>query len=236
MSSRTVFAGAVLLVVFGARLLMIAKCGAAHPFSDEWVAVGERVLKPLTEGTAGPATFLRPQNEHRLLLTHLSSAALLVANGWQWDLRIGMVFNAAAQAGIASLLFCAADSLIARRFARPAFALAAVAFFALPYAWINAVVAFSSQYSLHVLCSLLAIYWLSSAESNRRLAVGSLFGLLSILTVGSGILVPLSVGPQNDQAGPHTQRGREGQDQLAGRGVGAEHGSVLTDGGCVQEP
>lgn len=192
MSSRALFAGAVLLVVFGARLLVIAHCGAAHPFQDEWVAVGERVLKPLAEGAAGPATFLSPQNEHRLLLTHLSSAAMLVANGWEWDLRIGMVLNAAAQALIALLLFCAADSLVARRLARPALAFATAVFFSLPYAWTNMVIAFS-PYSFHVLCSLLAIHQLCAGGSSRSLALGVLFSLLSILTVGSGILIPLAV-------------------------------------------
>ena len=192
MSSKALFAGAVLLVVFGARLLIIAQCGAAHPFQDEWVAEGQRVLQRLAVGAASPATFLSPQNEHRLLLTHLASAALLVVNEWEWDLRIGMVLNAAIHALIALLLFRAADSLIALRFARPALAFAAAVVFSLPYAWTNVVIAFSSQYSFHVLCSLLATRLLSSAESNAGLALGSLFSLLSILTVGSGILIPLA--------------------------------------------
>jgi hypothetical protein len=191
-SSRALFAGAVLLVVFGARLLVIAHCGAAHPFQDEWVAVGERLLKPLTEGVAGPATFLSPQNEHRLLLTHLSSAALVALNGWEWDLRVGMVWNALLYALIALLLFLAADSLVGRRVARPALAAMAMVFFSLPYAWTNTVVAFS-PYGLHVLCSLIAIGALSGGGSARRLAVGALFALLSILTVGSGILIPLAL-------------------------------------------
>ena len=100
---------ALALMIFGARLWLIANYGSPLPILDQWDGEAAMLFKPFLEGTLRFADLFAPHNEHRIVLSRLLALALLRLNG-QWDSLVEMTINAA---------ICAVAHFVGHRFASP---------------------------------------------------------------------------------------------------------------------
>ena len=97
-------------VVLGLKLDVIHRFGSDLPSWDQWDAEGLHLYVPWAGHRLGVADFLRPQNEHRIVLTKLLCFAELRLNG-QWDARLQCVVNALLHCSLAVLFFCSAGGI-----------------------------------------------------------------------------------------------------------------------------
>lgn len=182
---------ALFLIVFGARLWLIHLYSSGLPYWDEWDEA-RQILKPRLEGTLTWKAWFAAHNEHRILPTRLLEV-LVVRLNRQWDPQLQMVVNAA----IAGLLACALARLLRRRFGpgtEAAFTGFLAFLFALPFGAENTLWGFQSQVYLLVLFSVLALHGLGFHRAGTlKWVAGLLFAVLSLFTMGSGLLAAAAV-------------------------------------------
>ena len=179
-------------LAFGAKLTLVHAYGSDVPFMDEWDAVGGVLLIPRALGSLHASDFLRPQNEHRIVLTRLVSYALAVWNG-QWDPLLEMTVNAVIHAGL-----CAALLMFARRFARglryACVALLLTLLFVLPFDWENTLQGLQSQFYLLEWGALgMFLLCVPSEPLSSRWWGGWLLGAASLGTMSSGFFAAATV-------------------------------------------
>ncbi len=181
----------IFLLGMGMKLAMMHRCINSLPYFDQWEAEGEAIYVPYYEHALQITDFFTPQNEHRIVLTHVYDLLLLLLNK-QWDSQLQMVCNAvihcATIAGFAWLMAV----LMGRRywtFIWPAAALAAMS----PFGWENALWGFQSQFYFLLLFSLLTIWLLGSDAYSRRWRWGIVAGIGALLSMASGLLAALAV-------------------------------------------
>jgi hypothetical protein len=179
-------------LAFGAKLALVHYCGSDVPYGDEWDAVGNALLVPRALGTLGAADFLKPHNEHRIVLTRLLNYSLASFNG-QWDPLLEMTVNAAMHAA-----FCAALLVFARRFASglryACAALVITALFVLPFDWENTTHGLQSQFYLLEWGAFgMLLLCVPAAPLGPRWWAGWLAGAASLGTMSSGFMAAATV-------------------------------------------
>jgi hypothetical protein len=185
---------ALFLVVLGLKLDVLGRAGSDLPNWDQWDAEGLHLYLPWAEHRLGPADFLRPHNEHRIVLTKLLAFAEILVNG-QWDARLQCVVNALLHCSVAVLFFVAVRRHLAPGWQFLCFLLLAL-FCGLPVAWQNVLGGFhSQQYFLLGLSG--ATLWLlpGAAPWSRRWWLGAACAFLALFSMGSGLFAAAVVLP-----------------------------------------
>ena len=174
--------------VWGAKLIAIDRYGSDLPYWDQWAKEGDLLLTPWFERHELWKNLVLPHNEHRIAPTLALNLALAAAGG-QWDARVQCVTSAALHAALAAGLFLWA----LRRFSLPwalASGLVLLLATAPPIAWENVLGGFQSQFYFLTGFTLLALHLLLTAPAlSLRWWGGLLCGLLSLVSMGSGVLI-----------------------------------------------
>jgi hypothetical protein len=181
-------AGGVLLVV-GARLILLGDFGYDLPYFDQWVAEGALLIIPWRAGHLEFSSFFQPHNEHRIPLTRLLAYAQLVLDG-QWNNLAQSVLNLPiAAAGIAAVLVAIRKAASSAAVGTSA-ALVFIAGSASPLSWENILVGFQSQFYFMALYAVVATLLCVNA---RPLSARWFFGLAvvgaSLLNMASGFFI-----------------------------------------------
>ena len=183
---------ALVLLVAGGRLAVIAHYGSDLPYMDQWAAETNAFLIPAGEKEFNPLYFFLPTNEHRVFFTHLVNGTLALVSG-QWDARQQTVVNA--------FLYGALLAWLWRELARslPSWGtglLFCVVVMAggLPIVFENIVWGFQSQFFFLAGFSLLCLHrLLGEPPGTSAWHVGWLAGICALVSMGSGLLAPFIV-------------------------------------------
>ena len=180
------------LLIFGARLWLIATYGSSLPFGDEWINVVPRLFIPYVEGDLSLGHLLEPHNEHRIVFSRLLYLLLFEVNG-QFDPVVGMVANA----GLSAITAMALIVILARiSTVLPA---QSVAFFvallwSLPIGTVNALWSLQSQFYFLIFFALPALWGLLLHETfTLRWWTGLLCAVCACFTMAAGPGVALVV-------------------------------------------
>lgn len=180
------------LVILGGKLATIGAFGTDLPYWDQWAKEGEHILMPWFRGQSFLTGLVSPHNEHRIVPTLLLNLGLVVGGG-QWDARVQCIASAAVHATLLIGIVGWAWRRVGRHFGLAALGLA-VLIGAFPIAWDNVLGGFQSQYYFLAGASLLAMERLLSAPVARwGWWVGLASGLVSLVCMGSGLLVAVPV-------------------------------------------
>jgi hypothetical protein len=170
------------LLVLAARWLLIAACGNATPYMDQWAAEGYYFYAPLMEGHFAWSDLFQNYNEHRITLTRILDLILLALNGQVWNPVLQMIVNAIID--ICALLAVVVPlSRLCPPPRRALFLVSATVLFALPVHHANAVWGFQSQIYFVMLFSFLFL---------RGMAIRAPLSLAWWLGLGCGGLAYIS--------------------------------------------
>ena len=183
---------AVVITMVVGRLWLLLTFGGSVPFWDQWG--GENSLfGPATDGTLSLSQLLAAHNEHRIFWTRLTTIALFLLNGKQWDNTVEAAFTVMLFGGAALFpLWVVARSLPKRGLA--IFFSISLLGALLPYAWENLLVGFQSQFVYCSLFSMAAIY-IAGCRDVHPGNLACVFFLLAaaFLSMATGVLAALAV-------------------------------------------
>jgi len=173
------------------RWYYLQKYGLSFPFWDQWDAEGEDVVRPLAEGRFKFSNFWLPHNEHRVLPTRIVTAICFKLTGVWSNLneaRVNVFIAALSPVFLVWLMTVKKELHGFRWFILPI----VIAQFTLPFGWENILVGFQSQF-FFLMFFALAGFSLVTFKPNHTFTFAGVFFLsvLSILTMASGILLPL---------------------------------------------
>jgi hypothetical protein len=177
---------AVVLILWGAKLGLVAAAGSDVPLSDQWDAEAAHLYLPHLQGELTLRAWVEPHNEHRIFFTRLLALGLLRVNG-QWDPKLQLVVNALLAALTLGLL----SALVLRQLDGWQPALAAVgltALFVVPAGWENTLFAFQSQFFFLLLGTFFHLGGtMLAAPGSRWRWLAQLAGGAALFTMASGI-------------------------------------------------
>lgn len=180
------------MVIFGAKLGLLAFVGTDLPTWDQWDSEGEITLWPWLEGRLTPHQILMPHNEHRIATTKLYVLAVTAANG-EWDNLVEATGGAVIHA-----TFAAALLVLIWRWLRNGWAVGGVALllalFAVPFDVDNTMVGFQVQFYFLLWFTLLHV-WLTLREERFSWgwALGQVCGGLGLWSMASGFMSAVAI-------------------------------------------
>lgn len=166
--------------------------GLSFPFWDQWDAEGEDVVRPIVEGRFKLSNLWLPHNEHRVLPTRIVTWLCFKLTGVWSNLNEARVnvFIAALTPVFLVWLMQVKKQLFGFRWV---ILLIIIAQFILPFGWENILVGFQSQFFFLMFFALSGFALATFHTQNIWAFAGVLsLSLLSILTMASGILLPLT--------------------------------------------
>ncbi|MCF2447451.1 hypothetical protein L0657_26085 [Dyadobacter sp. CY345] len=178
-------------VIIIPRWYYLQKFGLSFPFWDQWDAEGEDVVRPLVEGRFKLSNLWLPHNEHRVLPTRIVTLICFKLTGIWSNLNEARVnvFIAASTPVLIVWLMQVKKQLFG---SRCIILLIISAQFVLPFGWENILVGFQSQFFFLMFFSIAGFALATFHSENFWAFAGVLsFSLLGILTMASGILLPL---------------------------------------------
>lgn len=190
LTSRQSFlvAALVFMLIAATRLLALQYFGSEIPYWDQWDSEGWILLRPFQKGDWDWRVLFSLHNEHRILLTRLTTLTLFIANNRQWDNLVSVFFNA--------LFYAAAFALILRRLTlelswrsyMPLFVLALV-IACLPFCPENLLTGFQSQFYYMIVLAAVGI-WVAAAKrpTYGRIAGLVIITLACVFSMASGAL------------------------------------------------
>ena len=186
----------VLVAFFGTvlflRLWLVNGWGSPIPFWDQWEGQGLWLYRPWLDGSFHWDILWAAHNEHRIVLTRVLDLFLLVAFG-EWPTWWQMVVNALLNALTAVLLLRALVGGLGR-VARSALVVLAVAVFASPGGWQNALWGFQSQcYLVNGFAVLAILGWLAGPAGGGRWWLAALAVVLALFSQASGVFAPVAI-------------------------------------------
>jgi len=183
---------ATLLLIAAARLYFVETFAIPLPFWDQWDAEGDYLLRPLLEGRLHLEHLWQPHNEHRILPTRLLSLLIFHFTG-VWDNLVEARVNILVAVCIPAIILLFLMRQKALHGLRWLILIVIIAQFALPFSFENLLVGFQSQFYFLIIFTLFTIILATLYPDNPAAMAGVLIlSWLSVLTMASGILTPLS--------------------------------------------
>lgn len=180
------------VTLLGLKLWLIYSYGNETPFWDQWDAEAANLYQPFIRGDLSWRDLLAPHNEHRIFTTRLLALLLFQLNGL-WSPLLEMTVNAALHVlalGTAVWLI----SRAANKRALTALLLFTLVLFGIPFGWENTLAGFQAQFYFVLLFSVLAIWWLVTAQAfARRWWFGVLSAVAAYLSLASGVFAVAAV-------------------------------------------
>jgi hypothetical protein len=178
--------GAVVLTVFGVKLLLIQQNGSEVPFWDQWDAEADKLYRAYLNSNLSWAALIASHNEHRVLTSRLLSLALFELSGG-WDPKLQMIANAGVHVAAITLMLVNIQRII------PSAHLALLAVFStllfvLPIGWENTLCGFQASYFV-LGFSLLALMGFANSPAFSAAWWGSAFcATAAYFSMASGAL------------------------------------------------
>lgn len=183
---------AALVVILGAKFVLIASYGTFSPFVDQWEAEADRLFVPWLRGQLTWPLMFEAHNEHRILFSRLLFLGLLEAAG-TWNVTLEMAIDAIIHVALLGWLVW----LLRRTFLpyqAPVLAALLILLFAVPFDNENTLWGFQSQFYFLLAMSLGAVVLLmGSAPLSWRWLCGLALAALGMLNMASALLTPLAV-------------------------------------------
>jgi hypothetical protein len=186
LSRNTAFLLCFIVAATGLHLGIVAACANPIPFSDEWIAVVDDVLRPAATGQLSPWDLFRSHNEHTMVPTRLLALVALWLNHGQFDNVPVALFNALLYAGAMAVpifLFFRHAAGPTRLFAI-VLALAAL----VPIEGEDLIFGFQNQYYF-MIAGTTGLLWLaakSTSTAKLPLAAFAIVGFITCVSMGSG--------------------------------------------------
>lgn len=163
------------------------------PFWDQWDAEGDWLLRPWVEGHFKMSDLWFPQNEHRLVPSHILTLLLFEVTGtWSnlTEARVNIVLGALTPLLLIWLLHRWGEIYKWRWLVVAVTICGAI----LPFAWENILFGFQSQFYFLCIFTLSALI-LASTRPYHAASVSAIvvISILSVLTMASGLLTPVAV-------------------------------------------
>ncbi|TLV02956.1 hypothetical protein [Dyadobacter luticola] len=181
------------LIVVVSRLYIVGSFAVPLPFWDQWDAEGDFLLKQWIEGRLKLTALWEPHNEHRIFPTRLLSLAVFnITHEWNnlTAARLNVFLAASVPAVLIWVLVKNRALSGARLFILPVL----LAQFSLPFSFENLLIGFQSQFYFLMLFTLLALILATFRPDHIYAKFGIVtLCLLSILTMGSGLLTSVAV-------------------------------------------
>jgi len=182
----------LILIVLGAKFLLIKNYGSMVPYWDQWDAEANNLYKPYLNSDLSIASLFSAHNEHRIFLTRILSLLLLELDGG-WDPFFEMAINAFLHV----LAICILTTLILRIIDIPLrgiFVVFTSFIFALPIGFENSLSGFQSQFYFIEIFSFLAITALVRTKAFGPLWwIGICWSVLAYFSLASGALTVASI-------------------------------------------
>jgi len=170
---------------------LVAALANPMPYSDEWIALIDNVLRPWTSGQWSLLDLFKPHNEHTIVPTRLLGLAAIVLNQGQFDNVPVALFNCLLYAGAFAVPIC----LFFRHAAAPLryFAVVLGLIALIPLEGEDLIFGFQNQYYFLIAGSTAVLWLAASAEANSRrsLAVFGLVAFATCVSMGSGFFAAL---------------------------------------------
>jgi hypothetical protein len=183
----------ICLFVVESRFYTIKRFGVQEPYMDSFSEISD--YKPAVQGDWPRvlAYSVRPNNEHRIVLTRWTNIGLFLLDGEKWDLLTEACFNAV----LAGLLAAALLVGVGRYFTGLGFlffTFLLLLALGLPISYENIIWGFQSQHFYFILFSVVAISCTVGVKPRSLVSwIGLLAGALSCLTLASGFFGLFSI-------------------------------------------
>lgn len=189
-AKRQVLASAVLIfgLIATARLVTLHYFGYDIPTWDQWDSEAWILLQPFQKGDLDWRVLFSPHNEHRILLTRLTTLALFVANNRQWDNLVEICFNALFYSCAFALFLRRMMLELAWRNYAPLFALT-ILFACLPFCSENFLSGFQNQFYYMITLTVAGVWLAASGKPTYgRIAGLTLIAFGCVFSMASGAL------------------------------------------------
>ncbi|RJF70786.1 hypothetical protein [Rhodopseudomonas palustris] len=185
--TRLVWLAAIVLIVFGVKLLFIRQFGSAVPYWDQWDAEADLIYKPYLNSSLSLENLFQSHNEHRIFISRILTLILFEIDGG-WDPILQMAVNAGLHV-IAIVILVLALRPIIRPDQFGLLVLFSTLLFALPIGWENLLAGFQSQFYFLLMFSLLALKGFAGAPAFSLVWWGSaLCAVAAYFSMASGAL------------------------------------------------
>ncbi|HXR62678.1 MAG TPA: hypothetical protein VN720_03915, partial [Rudaea sp.] len=173
------------------HVALVAALANPMPYSDEWIALIDNVLRPWTNGQLSLLDLFKPHNEHTIVPTRLLGLAAIVLNQGQFDNVPVALFNCLLYAAAFAVPIC----LFFRHAGTPLryFAVVLGLIALVPLEGEDLIFGFQNQYYFLIAGST-AVLWLaaSSATNSRRgLVAFAAVAFATCVSMGSGFFAAL---------------------------------------------
>ena len=187
---------ALFYVIFAAVIIIprwwyLQKYGLSFPFWDQWDAEGEDVVRPLVEGRFKISNLWLAHNEHRVFPTRIVTLLCFKLTGVWSNLneaRVNVFIAALTPVFLVWLMRVKSQLYGLRWLVLPII----ISQFVLPFGWENILVGFQSQFFFLMFFALSGFTLATFKPENVWAFTGVIsLSILSILTMASGVLLPL---------------------------------------------
>lgn len=183
---------ALILILLGAKLLLIKNYGSMVPYWDQWDAEANNLYKPYLNSDLSISSLFSSHNEHRIFTSRILSLLLLELGGG-WNPIFQMIVNSCLHALAICILITPLLKIIDAS-QRGAFLLFTALIFALPIGFENSLSGFQSQFYFVEIFSFLAIAALVRAKAFDTLWwLGTFWSVLAYFSLASGALTVASI-------------------------------------------
>jgi hypothetical protein len=173
------------------HVALVAALANPMPYSDEWIALIDNVLRPWTNGQLSLLDLFKPHNEHTIVPTRLLGLAAIALNQGQFDNVPVALFNCLLYAAAFALPIC----LFFRHAATPLryFAVVLGLIALVPLEGEDLIFGFQNQYYFLIAGST-AVLWLAAStatNSRRGLVAFAAVAFATCVSMGSGFFAAL---------------------------------------------
>ena len=178
---------ALVLTLFGGKLLFVRFFGSPVPYWDQWDAEADLLYRSYLNASLSFQTLISSHNEHRIFVTRILSLILFELDGG-WDPILQMTVNAALHVLAISLVVVMLQRMLQFRDLL-LLVLFVMLVFALPIGWENMLAGFQSQFYLVVMFSVLALAGFASAVAfSMRWWISIICAVAAYFSMASGAL------------------------------------------------
>jgi hypothetical protein len=193
---KSSFRNAALLAAFvltavSLHVALVAALANPMPYSDEWIALIDNILRPWANGQFSVLDLFEPHNEHTIVPTRLLALAAIALNQGQFDNVPVALFNCLLYAGAFVVPIC----LFFRHAGVPLrpFAIVLGLIALVPLEGEDLIFGFQNQYYFLIAGSTATLWLAASAttHSRRALSTFALVAFATCVSMGSGFFAAI---------------------------------------------
>ncbi len=181
----------IFLLILGVKLYWLYHYVTNVPFWDQWGAEGLRLYLPIQRGELPLSFLFHHHNEHRIFWTRIWALGQFLVNG-QWDIRWQTLCNAIFHSAVGAV-FCEAVLRHVRMRGEFLWILLFTVVFAGPYACVNLLFGFQSQFYFLQFFGAAGLFLLFGAKPGSPSWIAGWLCLLGAFFSGAGGVLVIGV-------------------------------------------